>query len=233
MATPSAITIGSGSFTGKWVIDKKASPPPDPALKLQGIGWVLRKAAGLAVPTLHMSISSPSASRLCTESQSAPQKAYISVFQVPTAGLGAITESRVLDWDERTPLKDFLFGTRLSRNRFITGKKRDDGRMVPDFLPETKINNKVIGQMLRGEIAPDGSDDSGFLVEGTDEAEDAGLWIHTFEYREDGAWTAEQVWGFEMIGGERFHTRRFVVADKGGNFEMGRIVFSYFGPIDG
>ncbi|KAJ6093174.1 hypothetical protein N7486_008463 [Penicillium sp. IBT 16267x] len=202
MATPSAITIGS-SFTGKWVIDKKLSPPPEPALRLQGVGWALRKAAVLAVPTFHLSISSSSASRPEFESQSAPQKSNLSVFQVPTAGLGGISQSRTLDWDETTPLKDFLFGTRQSRNRFITGKRGIDGRVMPDLVPETGIDNKVIG-----------------------------LWIHTFDYREDGAWTVEQVWGFEMIGGERFHTRRFVVADRGGNFEMGRIVFSYFGPIE-
>jgi len=128
----------------------------------------------------------------------------LSVFQVPTAGLGGISESRLLDWDETTPLKDFLFGTRQSRNHFITGKKRDDGRVVPDFLPETGIDNKVIGQMLRGEIAPEGSDGSGFLVEGGNEAEDAGLWIHTFDYREDGAWTVEQVSLFMLEWGRVF-----------------------------
>ncbi|KAJ5643810.1 uncharacterized protein N7484_006317 [Penicillium longicatenatum] len=229
MATPSAITIGSGSLTGVWAVDKKVSPPPGPALKLQGVGWALRKAASLAVPTLHISIS---ASCPDTESQYAPQKSNLSVFQVPTAGIGGISELRLLDWDEMSPLKDFVFGARQSRNHFVTGKRGVDGRVVPDFVLKTGIDDPVIGQMLRGEIAPEGSDGSGFLVEGG-EAEDAGLWIHTFDYREDGAWTVEQIWGFEMIGGERFHTRRFVVADKGGNFEMGRIVFSYFGPIDG
>ncbi|KAJ5953144.1 hypothetical protein N7454_000040 [Penicillium verhagenii] len=215
MATPSAITIGNGSFTGKWVIDKKVSPPPDPALKIQGVGWVLRKAASLAVVTLHCSITAPSASHAGADSQPSPQSSHLSVLQVPTAGLGPISESRILDWEERTPLRDFLFGTRLSRNHLIAGKRGVDGRILPDLVPETAIHNELI-------------------VEGDDdEAEDAGLWIHSFDYREDGAWTVEQVWGFEMIGGERFHTRRFVVASKGGKIEMGRIVFSYAGPLEG
>ncbi|KAJ5924866.1 hypothetical protein N7466_009053 [Penicillium verhagenii] len=220
MATPSAITIGNGSFTGKWVI--------------QGVGWVLRKAASLAVVTLHCSISAPSASHAGADSQPSPQSSHLSVLQVPTAGLGPISESRILDWEERTPLRDFLFGTRLSRNHLIAGKRGVGGRILPDLVPETAIHNELIGQMLRGETPPDGCDGSGFLVEGDDdEAEDAGLWIHSFDYREDGAWTVEQVWGFEMIGGERFHTRRFVVASKGGKIEMGRIVFSYAGPLEG
>lgn len=144
------------------------------------------------MPTFRISISSSSASRADAESQSAPQKSNLSVFQLPTAGIGGISESRTLDWDETTPLKDFVFGTRQSRNRFITGQRGIDGRVVPDLAPKTEIDNKVIGQMLRGEIAPEGSHGGGFLVEG-DEAEDAGLWIHTFDYREDAAWTVEQV----------------------------------------
>ncbi|KAJ5760834.1 hypothetical protein N7520_007990 [Penicillium odoratum] len=228
MATPSAITIGN-SFTGKWMVNKKVSPGPEPTLKLQGVGWVLRKAAALAVVTLHISISSPSASQSDTAS---PQKSHISVIQVPTAGLGGTSETRILDWDERTQLKDFIFGNRQSRNRFVTGKAGVDGRILPDLVPETKIDNEVIGQMLRGEIPPEGDDGSGFLVEGHDEAENAGLWIHSFDCQSDGAWTMEQVWGFEMIRGERYHTRRFVAASKG-NFVMGRVVFSYAGSIEG
>jgi hypothetical protein len=65
---------------------------------------------------------------------------------------------------------------------------------VPDFIPKTAIDNEIIVQMLRGEALPGGGDRSGFLVEGDGEgAENLGLWIHSFDYREDGAWTVEQV----------------------------------------
>ncbi|KAJ5190253.1 uncharacterized protein N7498_009238 [Penicillium cinerascens] len=235
MATPSTITMSKGLFTGKWVIDKRFSPSPEPGLKVQGITWVLRKAVALAVVTLHISISSPSASHLSNTTGSQlplQEELYLAVLQVPTAGLAPIPETRILDWDRRAPLRDFLFGARQSRNRFVPGKRGLSGRIVPDVVPETAINDELIGQMLRGEILPGQEHGSGFLVEGDGEgAENPGLWIHSFDSREDGTWTVEQVWGFELVGGERYHTRRFVVANRDGVFEMGRIVFSYLGPL--
>lgn len=76
----------------------------------------------------------------------------------------------------------------------MTGKRGPAGRTVPDFVPKTAIDNEIIGQVLRGEVLPGGGDGSGFLVEGDgEEAENPGLWIHSFDYREDRAWTVEQV----------------------------------------
>lgn len=76
----------------------------------------------------------------------------------------------------------------------MSGNKEPAGRIVPNFVPKTAIDNEIIGQVLRGEVLPGGGDGSGFLVEDDDEgAEDPGLWIHSCDYREDGAWTLEQV----------------------------------------
>ncbi|KAJ5937891.1 hypothetical protein N7454_004233 [Penicillium verhagenii] len=238
MATPSEITISGSSYAGKWVIDKRLSAPPDPVWKVQGIKWVLRKAVALAEVTMHISVSSSSDSHssnvaAAAGSQLIPhEKLHLSVLQIPTGGLAQIPEQRILDWNEPVYLRDFLFGERQCRNRFVTGSMGPAGRNVPDFILNTAIDKEIIGQVLRGEVLPGGADGSGFLVEGDGEGgENAGLWIHTFDSREDGAWTMEQIWGFEMIDGERRHTRRFVVANKDGAVEMGRIVFSYLGSL--
>ncbi|KAJ5917623.1 hypothetical protein N7466_011177 [Penicillium verhagenii] len=239
MATPSDIIISGSSFAGKWVIDKRLSAPPDPVWKAQGIKWVLRKAVALAEVTMHISVSSSPDSlssnvAAAAESQLIPhEKLHLSILQIPTGGLAQIPEQRALDWNEQVHLKDFLFGARQCRSRLVAGTVGPAGRIVPDFDPGTAIDKEIIGQLLRGEVLPGGADGSGFLVEGDGEGgENAGLWIHTFDSREDGAWTMEQIWGFEMIDGERRHTRRFVVANKEGAVEMGRIVFTYLGSLE-
>jgi hypothetical protein len=43
---------------------------------------------------------------------------------------------------------------------------------------------------------------------------------------EEAGWTIDQVWGFEEINGERYHTRRSVLV-KGDAVERGRIVYNY------
>ena len=46
-----------------------------------------------------------------------------------------------------------------------------------------------------------------------------------------GDWTAEQVWGFEEINGERRYTRRLIVW-KDGKEEKCRLVYNYRGPVE-
>ncbi|RYC54577.1 hypothetical protein CHU98_g11632, partial [Xylaria longipes] len=53
MAAPATKTIGD--LSGKWVLNKTLSDPTDPALALQGVGWLLRKAIGAA--TIHISVT--------------------------------------------------------------------------------------------------------------------------------------------------------------------------------
>lgn len=40
-----------------------------------------------------------------------------------------------------------------------------------------------------------------------------------------------QVWGFEMIHGERYHTRRVVLINKYGDCAMARIVYKWHSEI--
>lgn len=50
--------------------------------------------------------------------------------------------------------------------------------------------------------------------------------LHTWTRSRDHGWEMEQTWGFELIGGQRFHTRR-VVVQKGGQTERARVVYDY------
>jgi len=45
-------------------------------------------------------------------------------------------------------------------------------------------------------------------------------------------WTAEQIWGFEIINGKRYHTRRVIVKNaKGDKSERVRLVYDYQGAV--
>jgi hypothetical protein len=36
-----------------------------------------------------------------------------------------------------------------------------------------------------------------------------------------------KVWGFELIGGQRYFTRRMVIVNSAGQYEMGRLVYNF------
>ncbi|KAF3360272.1 hypothetical protein VdG1_01232 [Verticillium dahliae VDG1] len=80
MAAPANITIKN--LSGKWQMNKTLSDSPEPALALQGIGWMVRKAVGLATLTLHTA----------------------------TGGVKGTTENRCLDLEFREHA-DWLFGS--------------------------------------------------------------------------------------------------------------------------
>jgi hypothetical protein len=204
---------------------------------------MLRKAVCLAAVTLHISLQG---AQVDQNEKISELGLHLDVLQIPTGGLAQIPEIRILDENESTLLKDFIFAARRSQNRLIRGMKSPHNRIGPDLTPRTSIPNVEIGKYLRGEISEDGADSGGFVTKET------GLWIHSFDEREDGAWTVEQVrnlfpnasteyivlysvcisldLGFKVIGRERYHTRKVVVAHKSGAFEMSQFVFSYLGP---
>ncbi|KAJ5454629.1 uncharacterized protein N7458_005585 [Penicillium daleae] len=153
MATPSAIEIGN--LTGKWIIDKRHSTDPEAGLKMGTPNDQNEKMPGVGL--------------------------HLEILQVPTGGLAQIPESRILDDNQSTLLKDFLFGTRRSDNQLIRGTEGPHSRLVPNLTLKTPIQNIETGQHVRGEINQNGADGGGFIIEGI------GLWIHSFDERQDGA----------------------------------------------
>jgi len=101
---------------------------------------------------------------------------------------------------------------------------------VQSKVGEPEADAKV-QKFLRGEIQLDGSASEGFIVddEGTEFGEGEGLWVQSYVVNQEVGWTAEQVWGFELVQGERRYTRRVAVI-KDGKFELGRLVYTFQEP---
>ncbi|EAW24858.1 uncharacterized protein NFIA_103460 [Aspergillus fischeri NRRL 181] len=223
MAAPADVTIKN--LNGEWTMEKNISDPSDPILAFQGVSWVTRKAISYATVTLIV--------KEYADSEDA-KLMHIDIDQVLTGGLKGTSEKRHTDWAEREH-KDHIFGTLKGRSRLIRGSKGDDGKVRPAVDINTKIDDPKVKQFLRGEILIDGSPCEGFLVdnEGEEYGEGEGLFLQSFVVnQDDGAgWTAEQIWGFETINGQRYHTRRVVVA-KDGDYKMARLAYTYVKRLD-
>ncbi|KAF2963376.1 hypothetical protein GQX73_g10186 [Xylaria multiplex] len=119
---------------GVYPLNKTLSDPTDPALALQGIGWLLRKGIGAATVTIQV--------RQYADAASAT---HIDIEQ-SASGLTGTTENRVLDWTAREH-KDWLFGRVHGRSKFVTpaelaallapgGEARGEGWVDSDFLAQ-------------------------------------------------------------------------------------------------
>jgi hypothetical protein len=179
----------------------------------------------------------------------------IIVNQTATGNIKS-TENRFVDWRVR-PHTDRIFGSINGQSRFVRASKGEDGKVRPDVDVQSSPKEEKIAKFLKGETDLEGKPDEGFIVDeiadkdGIVYGEGEGLWLQNWVKSEDGAWTAEQVriilsissivwwlvaydlqiWGFETINGQRFYTRRLVVADKAGKWLLGRLVYDYQGPV--
>ncbi|CAI7614573.1 unnamed protein product [Penicillium bialowiezense] len=171
---------------------------------MQGMGWVTRKALSLAKVTIYIH-QYPDSEK--------PEIYHVDGQSVLTGGIQGTKESRTLDWQQREHT-DHIFGKLVGQSRHFAkiedldiqtsvGKPEDDAR---------------VAKFLRAETLADGSKSEGFLEE---EA-----FMQSFVQNADAGWTAEQVWGFEIIDGQRLHTRRVVVT-KNGQVELARLVYSF------
>ncbi|KAL3463334.1 hypothetical protein BJX64DRAFT_287587 [Aspergillus heterothallicus] len=220
-------------LNGTWILEKHLSSNIPLILKLQKIPFLIRHA--ITSSPIHLTLTQ------YTESDSKDQKqVHLDLVQrtAGTLSLGVIEDQRVLDWVEREH-EDFVFGKVLTRSQFVDGRpgngEGDAGIMRPDI--ETHVNveggneqQEMVRRFLRGEIGADGERTEGFLVEDQDSEEEArskgkGLCVHTLEINEKSAWTAETVWGFEMVKGERYLTSRVVAVNGKGKYQLGRMVF--------
>ncbi|KAL4881105.1 hypothetical protein BJY04DRAFT_218622 [Aspergillus karnatakaensis] len=227
MAVPAGITLAnlSGEFIPVWIFysslpltaarsaqlssarvyqniadadqDKALSDNADGFLTLQGVPWLLRKAIRLASPKL-------------TITQSTNEKG-VAVVDLSVVGIGGrvVTEQRVLDWE---PV--------LSHNP-LYGRTMTRSRLYSSMLERSPRHSDEDYAYLSARIAKDGSASCWAEGEGED-----GLHLHCVISNEEGGWTIDQVWGFEEINGERYHTRRSVLI-KGEAVERGRIVYRF------
>ncbi|KAI9811380.1 MAG: hypothetical protein M1827_005540 [Pycnora praestabilis] len=68
--------------------------------------------------------------------------------------------------------------------------------------------------------------DDKFLKEGWLDEIKTGGGIQAYVESIDSTWTADQIWGFEEIGGKRYHTRH-LVCRKGKDWKQARLVYDY------
>ncbi|OQE15851.1 hypothetical protein PENFLA_c030G06832 [Penicillium flavigenum] len=213
MAAPADVTIQN--LSGKWEMDSTHSNPTDPILTLQGMGWVMRKALSYATVTIYV--------KQYADSEN-PTLIHIDAQQVITGGIQGTKEERKLDWEAREHV-DHIFGKLQGRSRHIAGAKSEDGAVRPVVEIQTKVGSPEedakVQKFLTGETLIDGSKSEGFLAE-----EGEAVFLQSFVKNTETGWTAEQVWGFETVDGERRHTRRVVVT-KDGKVASARLVYAF------
>lgn len=128
MAAPANKTIND--LNGKWVMNKELSDSPEPALSLQGIGWMTRKAIGLATVTLHVKqfTGAPKPPNTSTDPVT-----LIDIEQTATAGLKGTSEHRCLDFEFREH-SDWLFGNCRGQSAWRSPEEIDDAHLKKDWL---------------------------------------------------------------------------------------------------
>jgi len=131
---------------------------------------------------------------------------HIDVNLTAAAGIKG-SDDRVLDW---SPIhkKDGMFGEVTGQSRFTTKVELAGTGDAEDL------------KFLSGQVLADGTTHSSWVEDAS------GNHVQNFVKSDVGGWTAEQVWGFEEIGGVRYHTRRLVVR-KDDTSRRARQVYSY------
>lgn len=111
--------------------DKSQSGSLEPVLALQGIGWLTRKAVGMATFTLDVKqFNAPPAA---PADPSGPPACHIEIDQLGTAGVKGTSEKRCLDNTFREH-SDWLFGNVKGQSRWINLEDVDDDFLKAGFL---------------------------------------------------------------------------------------------------
>ena len=139
---------------------------------------------------------------------------HIDILSV-ASGLSSQQEDRTLDWADRAH-SDRIFGNVLGRSRLYTSSTFQAATPNADiediaFLQAEKLRSKNPSSWEGDE----GQQHVQSFVTNTDKGY---------------GWTAEQTWGFEIIEGKRYYTRRVVARSAdGAKVERLRLVYSYTG----
>ncbi|KAI5285683.1 hypothetical protein KEM54_000381 [Ascosphaera aggregata] len=205
MACPAEITIRNLNCV--FVMDKTLGDDPDAIFVLQGMGFLTRKTLKYATVTLNMSAKEEDGVMIVRSDQTI------------TGGIKGTSEVRYLNWQERSH-EDAIFGKVVGRSKFLDANGNTPVLDIQTSVADAK-EKEAIEKFLKGEVLADGKTASSFA---TDEQKDA--FLHSWVKSQENGWTAEQVWGFEIINGERRHTRRAVVAKKD-KVVKARLVYTY------
>ncbi|KAF4122655.1 hypothetical protein GMORB2_6962 [Geosmithia morbida] len=168
MAVPNDVTLKT--FSGKYWMNKSLSGNTESVLSLQGIGFLTRKAIGLASVQLDINVyeAPPSPPNTSTDVVT-----HVDIVQT-ASGLSSTHENRTLD-DTFREHSDWIFGTVSGKSTWVKLEDIED-----DFLREGW---------------EDGTTDL----------------IQSYVESKDNGWIATQIWGFQIIDGERRYSRNVLV----------------------
>ncbi|KAI0697123.1 hypothetical protein BC835DRAFT_1339158 [Cytidiella melzeri] len=128
MAVPPETT--SLNLTGKYLLNKSLSDDTDGILTLQGVGWMTRKAISLA--SLYVTLDHKTVDGVETIINS----------QELTGGVGSVTETRPLDWQDRE-VSDQLFGDVVTKSRRAKASDLEPAYLKEDWSDHS-LQNGVI-----------------------------------------------------------------------------------------
>jgi len=126
-------------------------------------------------------------------------KPHIDIDQTATGGIKGTFEKRTLDWEIRAHT-DHIFGDLKGRSRYLNLDAVEDPFLKDGWLE---------GDEEKG--GPNGE-----------------VHIESWVENEERGWTADQIWGFAIIDGQRYYTRR-VTVKKGDEVQNVRLVYNWQG----
>ncbi|KAL4790957.1 hypothetical protein BDV19DRAFT_393569 [Aspergillus venezuelensis] len=216
-------------LNGRWSMDKSLTTGTDAILKMQRIGWTLRKAVSFTTIKLEITVIPSSQSQTSSSPTQPETPTTINISATLTGSLAGNKEIRILDWSRITSQHDYFLGSCEVRSELVTGIPDEQGDIYPDFEMVSVVPDERAKRYLRGEIHENGARAVWNLSGGCRGGK--GVWVHTMMWNRDVGWTVEQIWAVEVIDGKKYHTRRIVVADKG-QYVLGKTVFSYLGGFE-
>ncbi|TVY14540.1 hypothetical protein LARI1_G006890 [Lachnellula arida] len=128
---------------------------------------------------------------------------HIDISQTVTGGIQGTTENRVLNWQEREH-EDHIFGHLKGRSRWLSSSDYD---------------SEITDPFLKAEWLDVDSEKGGPSGE---------IHIESSVVNEEKGWTAQQVWGFAVVDGQRYYVRRVLVT-KGKDVLRVRLVYNWQG----
>ncbi|KAI5927705.1 hypothetical protein F4810DRAFT_649026 [Camillea tinctor] len=210
MAAPANKTIGD--LNGVWYLNKTLSDSVEPALSLQGVGFLLRKAIGAAGITLHV--------KHYLDPAAVP---HVDITQIVTGGITGTTEQRTADGEFR-PHADWLFGSVRGRCQYVTPEEL--GAFLVSAAEQGWVDAADREFLARDWLPPTDAERAGAYGQGKP------LFLsHVENLDEGGGWTATQVWGFQDVGGERRYVRNVITAKKG-KFVALKMVYDWVSELE-
>ncbi|KAK8139044.1 hypothetical protein PG984_002424 [Apiospora sp. TS-2023a] len=197
MAAPQEVTIHN--LSGQWFFNKSMSDDMNALMELQGVPWLVRKAAAM------MSVTA----RLTQTTDAATGTSSIQIETTATGGFKGEDKTYKLDGSEmRTENK---FGVSHVRAQWLNLSESDQPRSMS---PE--------GGPLDPYLAED------WIEEPCEKLEGKPGFVQVYVVQEGGEGTAEQVFGFCMIDGKRYHVQK-TVATKDNKTVKVRAVYEWKG----